>query len=162
MDPDSFVLSISSNDFVKNLQNLNGLFPFSNPNSNHERFSSKNIKVLGKFKTATSKKIWIDEFICFRNQAYSFKCNEKNTNKMKSFSKSQVKNIKFNEFYNCLLVGECQTKRDKYVIRSINQGKYLQKVTKISLSVLMQIEIFWILWRAIPGNGFCIVNWLGK
>ena len=41
METDSFVLSINTDDFVEELQNLNGFFEFSNLNKNHELFSSK-------------------------------------------------------------------------------------------------------------------------
>ena len=31
-------------------------------------------KVAGKFRIETPKNIWIDEFVCLRPKAYSFKC----------------------------------------------------------------------------------------
>ena len=41
MDTDSFVSSISSGNVIKDLQNLEELFDFSNLNVNHEFFSKK-------------------------------------------------------------------------------------------------------------------------
>ena len=38
-------------------------------------------KVIGKYKIETPKNVWIDEFVCLRSKAYSFKCNEDNENK---------------------------------------------------------------------------------
>ena len=62
MDTDSFVLSVNTNDIMKDLKNLEDFFDFSNLDENHELFSNKNKKVLGKFKIETPKNIWIDEF----------------------------------------------------------------------------------------------------
>ena len=134
IDTDSFVLSIKTKDIIEDLYNLKDLFDFSNLNENHKLFSNENKKVVGKFKIETPENIWIDEFICLRSKAYSFKCNNKNTNKLKGISKSQTKDIKFEEYYNCLFGNEYQKECDNYVIRSINHEMYLQKVTKNSLS----------------------------
>ena len=69
-----------------------------------------------------------------RSKAYSFQCENKNTNKLKGICKSQVKNIKFEEYYNCLFGNEYQKECENYVIRSLNHEMYMQKVTKNSLS----------------------------
>ena len=59
-------------------------------------------KVIGKFKIETPTNIWIDEFVCLRSKAFSFKCNDnkENENKIKGISKSQSKHIKFREYKN--------------------------------------------------------------
>ena len=41
MDTDSFVLSVNTNDIIKDLENLEDIFDFSNLDENHELFSSK-------------------------------------------------------------------------------------------------------------------------
>ena len=69
------------------------LFDFSNLNENHEIFSNKNKKVIGKFKIETAKNIWVDEFVCLRSKMYSFKCGNDSKIKLKGISKSQSKNI---------------------------------------------------------------------
>ena len=56
MDTDSFVISISTKDFIEDLKNLEGMFDFSYLNENHELFSNKNKKVIGKFKIEVPKK----------------------------------------------------------------------------------------------------------
>ena len=63
----------------------------------------KNKKVIGKFKIETPKNLWIDEFVCLRSKAYSFKCkdNIESKNKIKGISKSQSKHIKFEEYKKC-------------------------------------------------------------
>ena len=84
----------------------------------------------------TPKNIFIDEFIALRSKAYSFKCNNKNEdkNKLKGITKTQTKNIKFEEYYNCLFGNDYKKECDNFVIRALNHDIYLQKVTKNSLS----------------------------
>ena len=60
---DSFVLSMKSCNFIKDLQIFEDLFDFSKFNINHEIFSNKNNKVIGKFKIETPKNVFIDEYI---------------------------------------------------------------------------------------------------
>ena len=50
MDTDSFVLSINTKDIIKDLKNFEDIFDFSNLDENHELFSNKNKKVIGKYK----------------------------------------------------------------------------------------------------------------
>ena len=70
MDCDSFLLSFETQNFIFDIKNLEDLFDFSNLGENHEPFSYKNKRVLGKSKMKTPKNIWIDEFICLRSKAY--------------------------------------------------------------------------------------------
>ena len=133
-DCDSMVLSIKTRDIVEDLYNLKDLFDFSNLNREHKLFSEENKKVVGKFKIETPGSIWIDEFVCLRSKAYSYKCGSESSNKLKGISKSQSKNIKFEEYYNCLFGGDYQRECENFVIRSIDHDMFLQKVTKNSLS----------------------------
>ena len=89
MDTDSFVLSMNTKDFIKDLKNLEDIFDFSDLDKNHELFSNKNKKVIGKFKIETPKNIWTDEFVCLRSKMYAFKCGDDSKNKLKGVSKSQ-------------------------------------------------------------------------
>ena len=95
MDTDSFVLSVNTNDIIKDLKNLEDIFDFINLDENHEIFSIKNKKVIGKFEIETPKIIWIDEFVSLRSKTYAFKCGDLSKNKLKGFSKSQSKKNKF-------------------------------------------------------------------
>ena len=61
---DSLILSVNTKNIIKDLKILEGFFDFSNSDKNHELFSNKNKKVIGKFKIETPKNIWIDEFAC--------------------------------------------------------------------------------------------------
>ena len=127
MDTDSFVLSVNTKNFVKDLRNLEDIFDFSNLDKNHKLFSNKNEKVIGKFKIETPKIIWIDEFVCLRSKMYAFKCGDDSKNRLKGISKSQSKNIEFEEYKKCLTEEEYQQECDNYIIRSIIHEMILQK-----------------------------------
>ena len=135
IDTDGMILSMKTKDIIKDLKNLEDIFDFSNLDKNHELYSERNKKVIGKFKIETPKNIWIDEFVCLRSKAYSFKCkdNNENKNKIKGISKSQSKHIKFEEYYNCLFGGEYQKECNNYIIRSINHEMVLQEIKKINI-----------------------------
>ena len=93
MNCDSFILSIETQNIINDLKNLENLFDFRNLNKNHELFSNKNKKVVGKFKIETPENIWIDEFVALRSKCYAFKCGNNSKNKLKSISKSYPKNF---------------------------------------------------------------------
>ena len=135
MDTDSFIVSVNTNDIIRDLKFLDDIFDFSNLDRNHELFSTNNEKVIREFKIETLKKIWIDEFFCLRSKTYSFKCGEGSKHKLNGISKSQSKLNVFEEYYNCLIGGEYQKECDIYINRSLNLEMYLQKVRKSTLSL---------------------------
>ena len=135
MDTDSFVLSVNTKDIIKDLENLENKFDFSNLDENHELFSNKNKKVIGRFKLETPKNIWIDEFVCLRNKMYAFKCGDDSKIKFKGKSKSQSKHIKLEEYRKCLDGKEYQRECNIYIIRSINHEMHLQEIKKSTLSL---------------------------
>ena len=135
MDCDSFVLSIETDNIINDLKNIKNLFDFSNLDKDHELFSNENKKVIGKFKIETPKNILIDEFVALRSKCYAFKCGDDSKNKLKGISKSYSKNIKFDEYYNCLFGNEYQRECDNYILRAINHDMVLQKVKKSTLSI---------------------------
>ena len=100
-------------------------FDFSNSVANHEIFSSKNEKVIGKFKLATAKKFWIDEFECLRSKNCSFRCNSENKNKTKGISNFYFKIIEI-EFKNCLDGEKSQEKCENYILKANDPEMYLQ------------------------------------
>ena len=83
VDTDSFVLSLNTKDNITVLKSLKDIFDFSNLDKNHELFSDKNKKVIGKIKIKTRKNIGIDEFVCLRSEAYSFKSKDNIENEIK-------------------------------------------------------------------------------
>ena len=95
------------------MKNVEDNFDFTNLDKNHELFSNKNKKVIGKFKIETPKNIWIDEFVCLSSKMYAFKCDDDSKNKLKGISKSQSKNSKFEEYKKCLDGEKYQQECDK-------------------------------------------------
>ena len=134
-DTDPFVLSLNTKNIIEDLKNLEDIFDFSKIDEKHELFSNKNRKVIGKFKTETTKNIWIDEFIVLRSETYAFKCGIYSENKLKGISKSQSKHINFEEYKKCLDGEIYQKECYKYILRSINHEMYLQEVIKSTLSI---------------------------
>ena len=93
---------MNTKDNIKDLINLEDIFDFSKLDKNHEIFSTKNKKVIGKLKIETPKKIWIDEFVCLRSKMFPFKCGRDSKNKLKGVSKSPSNHFKFEENKKCL------------------------------------------------------------
>ena len=103
---------------------------------NNELFSKKKIKkLIGFFKIENPKSIWIDEFICLRSKMYANNCGDDSKNNLKGISKSQSKNIKFEEYKKSLDGEEYQRECNIYIIRSINHEIFLQEVKKSTLSI---------------------------
>ena len=130
---DAFLLSVNTENIIKDLKNLGDIFDFTDLDENHEFFCNKMKKVIGKFQLKTPKIIGIDEFVCLRSNFFSFKCGNNIINKLKAICKSQSKHIKFEEYKICL-DEEYQKDCQIYIIRSINHEMYLQKVRKSILS----------------------------
>ena len=126
------ILSMRTEIIIKSLKNFEEIFDFSILDENHEIFSEKTKKVIGKFKKETPKNNWLDEFVCLRSKAYSFKCEneDEHKNKIKGNSKSQSKHIKFEEYKKCLDDKEYQRKCNNYILRSINHEMHLQELKK--------------------------------
>ena len=54
IDTDGMILSMKTENIIKDLKNLEDIFDFSNLDENHDLFSNKNKKVIGKFKNTNS------------------------------------------------------------------------------------------------------------
>ena len=65
---------------------------------------------------------------------YAFKCGEDSKNKLKRIFESQSKNIKFEEYKKCLDGMEYQEECEIYMLKSVNQELYLQRVKQSTLS----------------------------
>ena len=66
---------------------------------------------------------------------YAFKCKDKveDKNKLKSISKSQSNNIKFEEIKFCLDREELENECTNYILKSINHVMYMQGIKKTTL-----------------------------
>ena len=99
-------------------------------------------KVVGKFKIEANKNICLDEFICSRIKAFSFRCGRSHMNELKSLSKSHSKTINNEDYYNCTFVGDYQKVCDKQSIKSFYHEMYLQKVRKTTPSAFYEKRRF--------------------
>ena len=52
---------------------------------------------------------------------------------MKGVSKPYFKNIKFEEYKNCLNKEKYQRECDNFILRSLNHEMYLQKIKKVNI-----------------------------
>ena len=155
MDCDSSFLSIKSEDIIKDLKNLDDVFDFSKIDVNHEVYSEKNKKVLGKFKIETPKSIFIDEFIALRSKMYAFKCKDdtEDKNKLKSISKSQSKYIKFDQYKICLEGEELENECINYILKSTkHDDMYMQGIKKTTLSIFDDKRNYLNNIKSIPWN----------
>ena len=105
------------------------------------------INVVGQFKYETPENFWIDGFVVLRSKAF-FKCNDKNTSKLKGIPKSQQKLIVLRENINVyleenieknvifilfdLLILICSFKMQKIL-------HYLHLMTKDVMKVLLKV-----------------------
>ena len=55
IDTDGMILSMKTENIIKDIKNLEDLFDFSNVDENHQIYSNKNEKLVGKFKLETPK-----------------------------------------------------------------------------------------------------------
>ena len=83
IDTDGTILSMKTKNIIEDLKNIEDIFDFSILDENHELFSGRNKKIIGEFKIETPKNVWIDEFVCLRSKAYSFKCKNNDEIKIK-------------------------------------------------------------------------------
>ena len=90
----------------------------------------KTKQIVGKLATGTPEKVWLDEFIFLKDKAYSFECDDKDTNKLIGVSKSQSMNTDSEDCYIYLFGGEYQKECDQNYILSVNHELYPQKLVE--------------------------------
>ena len=112
----------------------------------------KNKKMIGKFENETPKYIWIHELVCSRSKKYAFKCGDDSKNKLKGISKSESKNIKFEEYYICLFGTKYEQECDNFIIRSPNHEEYLHRIRKLTHSQFDDKRCFINETESIPWN----------
>ena len=120
MDTDSFIMSIKTNDFYKDIANdIEKRFDTSNYEASRPLPTGKNKKVIGLMKDELRGKI-ITEYVTLRPKTYSYLTDDgKEDKKAKRTKKCVIKRmIKFNDYKNCLL-------KDKVVLKP--QQRFLSK-----------------------------------
>ena len=63
IDTDGMILSMKTENIIKDLKNSEDIFDFSNLDENQELFSNKSKKVIGEVKIKTPKNVFINLFV---------------------------------------------------------------------------------------------------
>ena len=135
MDTDSFIMSIKTNDFYKDIANhVEKRFDISNYELNRPLPIGKNKKVIGLMKDELGGKI-ITEFVTLRPKTYSYLTDDgKEDKKAKGTKKCIIKRmIKFNDYKNCLLKDKVLLKLQQR-LTSKKHDVYTENINKIVLS----------------------------
>ena len=135
MDTDSFIMSIKTEDFYKDIANdVEKRFDTSNYEADRPLPPGKNKKVIGLMKDELGGKI-ITEFVGLRPKTYSYLTDHyKEDKKAKGTKKCVIKRmIKFNDYKNCLLNDEVVLKSQQ-IFKSKGHDVYTENVNKIALS----------------------------
>ena len=134
MDTDSFMMNIKTNDFYKDISDVECKFDISNYEVKRPLPIGKNKKVIRLMKDELGGEI-ITEFIALRPKTYSYLTdNDKIDKKVKGTKKCVIKKmIKFDDYKKCLL-------NDKVILKSQQRfmsnkhDVYTEDVNKIALS----------------------------
>ena len=135
MDTHSFVMSIKTNDFYKDIANdVDKRFDTSNYDCNRPLPIANNKKVIGLMKDELGEKI-ITEFVTLRPKTYSYLTDDdKEDKKAKGTKKCVIKRmIKFDDYKNCLLKDEISLKSQQR-FTSKKHDVYTENINKIALS----------------------------
>ena len=134
MDMDSFIMSIKTNDFYKDIStDVDKRFDTSNYEINRPLPTEKNKKVIGLMKDELGGKI-ITEFGTLRPKTYSYSTDDgKEDNKAKGTKKRVIKRmIKLNDSKNCFLKDKILLKSQQTFI-SKKHDAYTENINKIAL-----------------------------
>ena len=134
MDTDSFIMSIKTNDFYKDIANdVEKRFDTSNYEVNRPLLTGKNKKVLGLMKDELGK--IITEFVTLRPKTYLYSTDDgKEDKKAKGTKKCVItRMIKFDDYKNCLLKDKVLLKSQQRFI-SKKHDVYTEDVNKVVLS----------------------------
>ena len=134
MDTDSFMMNIKTNDFYKDISDVECKFDISNYEVKRPLPIGKNKKVIRLMKDELGGEI-ITEFIALRPKTYSYLTdNDKIDKKVKGTKKCVIKKmIKIDDYKKCLL-------NDKVILKSQQRfmsnkhDVYTEDVNKIALS----------------------------
>ena len=134
MDMDSFIMSIKTNDFYKDISiDVDKRFDTSNYEINRPLPTGKNKKVIGLMKDELGGKI-ITEIVTLRPKTYSYSTDDgKEDKKAKGTKMCMIKRmIKFNDYKNCLLKDKVLLKSQQRFI-SKKHDVYMENINKIAL-----------------------------
>ena len=135
IDKDSFIMSIKTNDFYKDIANdVDKRFDTSNCEVNRPLPMGKNKKIIGLMKDKLGGKI-TTEFVTLRPKTYSYLTDDCKEDKIAKGTKKCIikRMIKFNDYKNCLLKDEILLKSQQRFI-SKKHDVYTENINKIALN----------------------------
>ena len=135
MDTDSFIMSIKTDDFYKDIaHDVEKRFHTSNYEVDRQLPTRKNKKVIGLMKDELGGGV-ITEFVALRPKTYLYLTDDcKEDKKAKGTKKCVIKRmIKFDDYKNCLLNGEVVLKSQQR-FKSKGHDVYTENVNKVALS----------------------------
>ena len=135
IDTDSFIMSIKTNYFYKDIANdVEKRFDTSNYEVDRPLPTGKNKRVIGLMKDELGGGI-ITEFVALRPKTYSYLTDDcKENKKAKGTKKCVIKRmIKFDDYKKCLLNGEVILKSQQKFRRK-GHDIYTENINKIALS----------------------------
>ena len=134
-DTDSLCVNVKTYNVYKDMEAFADKLDCSEYPTNHDLYSKKNKKALGKFKDELCGKP-MQEYVGLSSKVYSYTWPLGNVNTCKGSNLSINKNVlKLNMYYECLFCG--QQRRDHMCrIGSHNHHIYTYSVDKVSLSPL--------------------------
>ena len=135
-DTDSFFLNIETNDIYKDMEKIiHDLDTSAYPN-NSSLYSSKNKKVIGKFKDELNGKL-MSELVFLRSKAYAYKTiDEEYEKKLKGISRATIKkNVTFEEYKNSILKPYTNIlTKEVYSLNSFNHKMFVKMTHKKAIS----------------------------
>ena len=143
MDTDSFILSIKTEDLIKDLEYFKNDFDFSELDESPELYDTINKKVIGKMILETSPIIELDNFVALRSKSSSF--SYKDTEGALHIQEAKQKRIQhlsqnkkiINSLFNCKT-----TTATNYSIRSDAQNLTVQKQDKLPLNPFVHNPVY--------------------
>jgi hypothetical protein len=133
-DTDSFIMKIICRDFYSDMKRMSKYFDTSNYPSDHPCFSTKNKKVLAKFKDELAG-IVISEFCGLRAKVYAFKFLQCVIKRLKGIKKYALRSkIHFEDYIKCLTDTKLVLHTSYYSILSKKHCLTTNKCTKVALS----------------------------
>ena len=134
MDTDSFIMNIKTEDFYKDVANVEKRFDTSSYECDRPLPTGENKKVIGLMKDELGGRV-ITEFVTLRPKTYSYLTDDcKEDKKAKGTKKCVIKRlIEFNDYKTCPLNGEVELKSQQR-FKSKGHDVYTENINKIALS----------------------------
>ena len=138
MDTDSFIFTVKTDDFLKNIsKDIDKWFDTSGYSKDIDRpfEKGKNKKVIGKFKDELGGRI-MSKFCALRAKTYACKLDDGSEEKKpKGIKQCVVKNtINFDDYVEILFSENEKLLRSQDVFRSYYHTVYTEKVNKVAVS----------------------------